>query len=217
MILTVIMTLLLSGIDKILEYYNILGRYYFNHFFINSLIVFYTYDDLLICYNEQFNLDKYEIEFTPVELAFSIHFYHIIIYYKKFLFDDWLHHIIMIFLCLPMGIYVKNGPVMNHCLFFLTGLPGGINYLLLFLERNGLVKKQFQKKINYILNLYIRNPGCLLSSLVSYLYYINHLQYRYNNDIYLFISTFVILSNYWNGIYFMEKVVRNYNLLYPTV
>tara|TARA_B100001121_G_scaffold310515_1_gene342037 strand:+ start:6756 stop:7406 length:651 start_codon:yes stop_codon:yes gene_type:complete len=216
MIITVIMTILLSGIDKILEYYNILGRYYFNHFLINFIVVYYTYNDMLLCYTDLFNLHKYELNIMPVELTFSIHFYHILIYYNKFLFDDWLHHIIMIFFCLPMGIYINNSPLMYHCLFFLSGLPGGINYFLLFLQRNCLISKKLQKQINYFLNLCIRNPGCLFSALFGYLYYINYLQYL-NDNLYFYFMIFVSTSNYWNGVYFMEQVVRNYNLLYPTV
>lgn len=216
MIITIITTLFLCGIDKILEYYNILGRYYFNHFLINFIVVYYTVTDLLLCYNDFNNLNMYSTNMIPVELTFSVHFYHIIIYFRRFLFDDWLHHIIMIFFTLPFGVYYDAGPIMSHCLFFISGLPGGINYLFLFLQRNSKITKKLQKKVNYFLNLWIRNPGCIASSVIIYLY---HCTFIYNNSnfIYTYMSFYILLSCYWNGIYFMEQVVRNYNLLYPTV
>ena len=214
MINITIITLFLCFFDKLLEYFNIYGRYYFNHFLINSFIVYYTFDDLLLCYHDLNNLNKYHINMNVIEYTISIHFYHIIIYYNQFVFDDWLHHIIMIFFTLPMGVYLNCGPIMSHCLFFMSGFPGGINYLLLFLQRNNLIKKKLQKRINYHLNLWIRNPGCIASSLLSYLYYIYFIK---NDIISLLFTYYIIISCYWNGIYFMEQVVQNYNLLYLTV
>ena len=68
--------------------------------------------------------------------------------------------------------------------------------------------------MNYHLNLWKRNPGCIASSLLSYLYYI----YFIKNDILSSLfSYYIIISCYWNGNYFMEQVIRNYNLLYQTL
>jgi hypothetical protein len=213
MIITIFTTLLLCGIDNILEKYNILGRYYFNHFLINFIITYITFDDVILSYTDFNNTIYKPINIISVELAFSIHFYHIIIYYNKFLFDDWLHHIIMIFIALPLGIYVRCGYLIGHSLFFLTGLPGGINYLLLFLQRNNLIDRKTQKYYNYSLNLYIRQPGTIATSVIGILS-IFYFDFYIFEKIFLY---FIIISHYWNGIYFMEQVIRNYNLLYQTV
>jgi len=215
MYITITLTILLCLFDKSLKCFNIDCIYYLNHFIVNSLIVYYTYDDLLLCYTDLNNINKYDMNVDIVEYTFSIHLYHIIIYYNKFYFDDWLHHIIMILFTLPMGLYFNTGPIMSHCLFFMSGLPGGINYLLLFLQRNDFIKKKTQKYINYHLNIWIRNPGCIASSIITYFYYINFINFNY--DINNFFVIYIILSCFWNGVYFMEQVVRNYNLLYPIV
>lgn len=213
MLITIFTTFFLFGIDKILEYNNILGRYYFNHFIINFIIVYYTFNDVLYCYTNFYNSTNKDINIISIELTYSIHFYHIITYYHRFLFDDWLHHIIMIFIALPLGTKVKCGCILGHSLFFLTGLPGGINYLLLFLTRNNIIEKKTQKYVNYNLNLYIRQPGTIATCVLSILSLANFNYLMYEK---LFILI-ICISHYWNGIYFMEQVIRNYNLLYQTV
>ena len=213
MLITILSTFILYQVDLILDKFKINGRYYFNHFIINSIITYYSYYDVYLSYkniNNHFNVPQNTI---PIEYAYSIHFYHILMYYNKFLFDDWLHHIVMILFALPFGCYVKTGPIMGHSLFFLTGLPGGINYLLLFLQRNNLIEKKTQKYYNYHLNLLIRQPGAIATSTLSIILALNNYYTFYEK----FMVFFIIVSHYWNGIYFMEQVLRNYNKLYITI
>lgn len=204
-------TTLLCFIDKYITDNNIKGAYYFNHFIINSLITYFCYNDVILCYTDFNNILNNPINFYSIYLTFSLHFYHVIMYYQKFVFDDWLHHIIMVFFSLPMSFYFNCGQIMGHSLFFMTGLPGGINYFLLFLQRNNLIEKQTQKYYNYHLNLWIRMPGCMATTTLTLLY----LNLFVTDIIGIFLSLFISLSHYWNGIYFTEQVVRNYNILYP--
>lgn len=213
MITTILTTLFLCGTDKLLEYLNLNGRYYFNHFLVNSLITVSCFNDIILPYTQFNNIINIPINMIAVEYTYSIHFYHILMYYKKFVFDDWLHHIIMIFFALPFGTILPCGPILSHSLFFLTGLPGGINYLLLFLQRNNIIGKQTQKYCNYQLNLLVRQPGCIATSVLS-LIYMNRFNLSLIEKI---MGTYIILTHYWNGIYFMNQVITNYNLLYPTV
>ena len=53
----------------------------------------------------------------------------IVVYLKKMRFDDWLHHIIMMF-AFPLAMATDPGSLLNHAMFYLTGLPGAINYKL---------------------------------------------------------------------------------------
>ena len=43
------------------------------------------------------------------------------------------HHILMIGIALPIGWFVDSKSLLGYSLFFTTGLPGGIDYFLLFL------------------------------------------------------------------------------------
>lgn len=206
----IIYTTLFIIIDYILTFYNLKGQYYFNHFLVNMTVSILCFDDLILTYTDFNNINNHVIDYNSVSLVFAIHFYHIIIYYKKFVYDDWLHHIVMIFFTLPLALQYNCGSIMGHSIFFVTGLPGGINYFLLFLNRNNLIEKKNQKYINYHLNLWIRNPGCTASAVIMLLYAL----INYESFYMIIISFLIIFTNYWNGIYFMEQVVRNYNINY---
>ena len=53
-------------------------------------------------------------------------------------------------------LYLLMSLLLNHSLFFLTGLPGGINYINLFLTRNRCMQRLTQKRVNNSLNLWIK-------------------------------------------------------------
>ena len=184
------------------------NNYYLLHFISNSVISIYTINDVIYTY---INFDKaldVEINYIPTIITYSLHSYHIINYYNKLLFDDWLHHILMCGIALPIGNFISSGTMLNHSLFFLTGMPGGINYLLLFLNRNGYVARITQKKINYYLNLWIRAPGCISHSALSVV-----MAYRYKKIFYEWILIlFTAILTYWNGMYFMDQVIRDYEV-----
>jgi hypothetical protein len=130
-------------------------------------------------------------------------------YFTKLKFDDWLHHILMVVICLPLSEYSNCLIMTNHCLFFLSGFPGGINYLLLSLQRNELITKYTQKYYNNILNLWIRLPGCIISYTTGLIIFNMNMT---NFTIQYLIQLFIGFCIMWNGIYFMEQVHRNFIL-----
>jgi hypothetical protein len=197
------------SIDYFLEK-KIEGKYYLLHLINNLVVVFYSFNDVISIYSNLYLAIYLEPNYTPLIITIALHLYHIIWYYSKLRFDDWLHHILMIFILIPLAVYVQAGLLINHALFFLTGLPGGIDYLLLFLNRNNLIDKLTEKEINSNLNLWIRAPGCIAHSVLGILC----TRHKYlTEDIpqfSVFLSFLGIMLTYWNGIYFMNQVVRNY-------
>ncbi|VVU95314.1 hypothetical protein CPAV1605_1065 [seawater metagenome] len=186
------------------------GKYYFLHFINNALVVYYSYSDVINVYSNLYLAIDIEPSYTPLILTISLHIYHIIAYFSKLRFDDWLHHILMIFVLIPLSIYVKAGILINHALFFLSGLPGGIDYLLLCLTRNKLINRMSQKNINCQLNLWMRAPGCIAHSILAILCLRYKCVSRYVGFSEFYLSIFGIFLVYWNGIYFMNQVVQNY-------
>lgn len=197
-------------IYQIIDYMlgNIKGKYYFVHFINNLLISYYTFKDLYIAYFQFNNILDTELNCLPTILTMSLHCYHIFVYFNKLVFDDWLHHILMCCLALPIGVYLNTGSLLGHGLFYLTGLPGGINYLLLFLTRNNYMKKITQKKYNTLINLWIRSPGCIIQSILSLIFFVNNMELF--NNYKFFCGILGIILPFWNGIYFMNQVVSNY-------
>lgn len=193
--------------DIILTLCNIEGRYYLNHFIGNMIIVYITlpyminsYTDIIIDGNMN----------NATSIVYSIHIYHMIWYYNKLRYDDWLHHLVMVGIALPLTYFVSENNLIGHCLFFTTGLPGGIDYFMLFLIRNNMMNRITEKNINRLINLWIRCPGCI-SNVTLVLY--NIIKYYNTITNTMLLSSLIIMGTvYWNGIYFMEQVVVNYAL-----
>tara|TARA_B110000967_G_C18891835_1_gene567922 strand:+ start:3064 stop:3759 length:696 start_codon:yes stop_codon:yes gene_type:complete len=205
------LTITYCGLDRILnKYYK--GNYYFLHGVSNMFITYICIEDVKHSYLDLNNFSNYQINYIPSIITFSLHSYHIISYFNKLLFDDWLHHILMCGIALPVGINMNmnmnSGYLMNHGLFFLTGLPGGINYINMFLTRNNYMNNLTQKRINNILNLWIRAPGCISHSALTLVAYNMNKELFTENQKYMVWCTMIL--TFWNGIYFMEQVVTNY-------
>ena len=187
------------------------GKYYLVHFLNNMYLVYLTFGDVLHTYLYFDKFYYYPVNYESAVLTFALHFYHIFSYYNKLRFDDWLHHILMIFVALPIGLISSGGSLLGHSLFYLTGLPGGIDYLLLFLVRNNFINSLTEKKINNYINLWIRAPGCITHAtltMVGYNMLKNTILVSWMNLISCLLTALLI---FWNGIYFMNQVVVNYN------
>jgi hypothetical protein len=165
-----------------------------------------TAPDVYTTFTDLHGLDKYPTNYLAVQLCVALHLYHIALYWTKFRLDDWLHHGLMIGVAIPMGLAVEAHTLIGFSLFFTTGLPGGIDYALLFLVRNNLLQKNTEKSINTFLNVWVRSPGCMAMAALT-------LACRLSNPVDLFTTTLSVipaLLNYWNGQYFMQQVVTDY-------
>jgi hypothetical protein len=192
--------------DIVMTRYSIEGRYYFNHFVGNMLISYNTFNCLCNCYVQSIICNNDMINVACC-ITYSLHLYHILWYYNKLRKDDWLHHILMVGIALPLSNMVnKNFNIIGHTLFFTTGLPGGIDYILLFLVRNNIIDKMIEKNINRYINVWLRCPGCIAAATLILVE-----SNKYSLPISEQISCYIVIGSiYWNGIYFMNQVVSNY-------
>ena len=188
------------------------GRYYMNHFITNIIIVYYTFSCMINSYshNKIDILTSSSINIVH-ELISALHLYHILWYYNNLRKDDWIHHILMIGIVIPLTYMSPIGyyNMIGHGIFFLTGLPGAIDYLLLFLVRNNIIHRNIEKTVNCLLNQWIRCPGCI-SNCTLILYNYNTLESSRNDYYELFSIYLIVIIIYWNGVYFMNQVVDDY-------
>ena len=192
-----------TAIDTIFTKLKLEGVYYGVHAIHNALITYATLPDVSRTLTQFSNISQFPTNMLALQLCFALHFYHIAFYWRKFRQNDWLHHVLMIGVALPIGGYINGGPLLGYSLFFTTGLPGGIDYCMLCLVRNGVFLKETEKRINTFLQVWIRSPGCVSHAAltVAYLYTLPY-------DVYLYYGVFITaFLNYWNGQYFMQQVV----------
>ena len=181
--------------------------YYLLHSLHNAAIVYLTFTDVINTVTDFQNIHQYPTNMAAIYICFALHFYHIILYYKEFRFDDWLHHILMIGLALPVPLLIETHTLTGYSLFFTTGLPGGIDYAMLFLVRNNLLERNVEKRVNAWLNTWIRSPGCISQAILSITYiFMKNQQY---SSFEFAIQWLPILLVFWNGQYFMRQIVED--------
>jgi len=196
------------GLDTLLTKVGFEGIYYAVHSIHNAAIVYSTFPEVIQTFTQFPVAIQQPVNYFALQICAALHLYHILYYYKKFRFDDWLHHILMIGIALPIGGLVPSGTMLGFSLFFTTGLPGGIDYFLLFLTRNGWIYRDTEKRVNTQLNIWIRSPGCVSQASLSIVaLYMNNSQL---STIEWYAGAAAGLLNYWNGQYFMQQVVSDY-------
>jgi hypothetical protein len=201
----VAMTGLFTLMDRALTRLGYAKPYYAIHTFHNAAIVAVTARDVYASFTDFYNVSQYSTAWTAVFLCYALHLYHLYVYHKVFHMDDWLHHGLMVGLALPIGSTVTAGALMGATLFFTTGLPGGINYAMLFAERNGWITKEMRKHVNTPVHVWIRGPGC---TAVATLIAATALSTTVNaSPWYRLAAISTAVLTFWNGQYFMQQVL----------
>ena len=117
---------------------------------------------------------------------------------------DIYHHVSSVFLCFPPSL-IYNKKILSLFYFIGTGLPGGIDYLLLTLVKNGQFDYLREKKYNSNINAYIRMPGGAICSFLT-------LNTALNNPIFLermcgYFLSFIVFTN---TAFFGKMAIENY-------
>lgn len=190
-------------------------RWIFLHAVANFFVVLAHFDDVLNVYRHPLDCMNHSPDTTGTMIVLSLHIYHVLFFYKSLEMTDWVHHIVMCFIVLPIGYFLQPGSLLGHGAFWASGLPGGINYIMLVLVKLQKMKEENQRRINGYLHLYMRAPFCLFHSLFSYLTFIRwhdtFLTIQKNEMwlLYCFATIVTFLAFYWNGMYFAEEVVKS--------
>ena len=200
----VAMTGLFTLMDRALTHLGYAKPYYAVHVFHNAAIVAVTSRDVYASFMDFANTSQYPTAWTAVFLCYALHLYHLYVYRASFHMDDWLHHGLMVAVALPIGTTVTAGALMGATLFFTTGLPGGINYAMLFAERNGWVSRATEKRVNTPVHVWIRGPGC---TAVATLIAASAWSAGGASLWHRVAATAVAALTFWNGQYFMQQML----------
>ena len=193
-----------SLLDIFLGLLGIEGRYYAVHALHNAVVAYATAPNVFKTLTDFGNVADLATPAIASEFIVALHMYHIVMYFKKLRYDDWLHHALMIGVALPLGLLLPNGSLMGYSLFFTTGLPGGIDYVLLALVRNERLPANLEKQVNHAIQVWVRSPGCVSFAAFVCAYATSHPEVTY---LYVIPGLITAALNYWNGQYFMSQVV----------
>ena len=205
LVYTCLWTGLFACLDFAIQRVGLQKPYYAVHAIHNALMVYATTPDLVNTFTDLHNLHRYPVNLFAAQICLALHLYHCALYWKNFHFDDWLHHGLMIGIALPVSCIANAHTFLGMSLFFTTGLPGGIDYCLLFGVRNGWIDKRVEKRVNTVLHVWIRSPGCLAMAGIA----AASLLSAPSLTIYDWLGFVPGLLAYWNGQYFMQQVVTD--------
>lgn len=202
-----VMTGSFAALDKFITTVGFVKPYYAVHTLHNAAIVAITAPDV----RDSFLQLATPMNWTAVQLCYALHLYHTALYWRTFRYDDWLHHITMMVVALPLGCAIGTagtagiaGPLIGFSLFFTTGLPGGVSYAALWAERNGWIGRATEKNTNRLMNVWIRAPGCVAQAALTVA---SVLSQPAIPQWYVVIGCVDAAFVAWNGLYFMQQAV----------
>jgi len=182
-------------------------RWFFIHFVVNTYITIYGFKDLLysVTHLETCSITKWNNGIELYSAVIALHLYHI--FHFKLNSMDWLHHISMAIISSPIIMIFNNTCPSIVGLWFTSGLPGAIDYFVLWLVKMGYCDKQFEKTLYIEINVWLRSPGCIYSAVLQLgmLPYIQ--QYSYLE---ILGKIWLIFILFWNGQFFMHTTLRDY-------
>jgi hypothetical protein len=181
---------------------NQLSSWYIIHAVVNFHIT------LLCCEQIKYLLnDPIKELFNPIPyydttiIVAILHVYHLIFF--KCTKTDIFHHLFFVTIGSAVVFIFNNGRFVALSHFFICGLPGGIDYIILFLYEQKYVEKITRLNIASHINVWIRAPGLCMVATFGILKFIYS-----SKDLFSFIELFLqILITYGNGQFYMKEVV----------
>ena len=181
------------------------------HAYCNFFVVYKCIPYILNFMNEPLLSIQDTTDLTLHYYAFIPHLYHCIAF--KLTKDDIFHHALFVFFGMIFKCFINTGFTIALYLFFINGVPGGIDYIMLTLYKLHYITKHKRHNIALYLNSWFRCPGLIFSNTIFILYTLIHEHNFYKKMFIIFISFF--LWSY-NGLYYNYQVRDSYIINYQT-
>ena len=131
-------TLCLWMVDRmVLVPLKLKGRYFILHAAGNAIAVVLTWNGMVRTLLDPVHAAEGDVQIFGYCVVVAIHLYHVLAF-RPLPQVEWVHHVLMIGGVGPVVFYYARGAIIDYCSFFLSGLPGGIDYVMLALVKNGI-------------------------------------------------------------------------------
>ncbi len=184
-------------------------RWFGTHAIVNFIIsyntfmsVYYTFSNIEKSSNYEY---QKELGITKFAMCLSIwiHIYHALFYNLSK--EDLFHHIFFATL-LPIPGYIYDWGTVSNCnLFFICGLPGGLIYALLTLQKCGYLLKYKEPYVSMIINVCLRCPGIIVSSMV-----LSYNLWNGNVNVPLPFTILQIVLCPFNAVYYSHQSIKRF-------
>ncbi len=195
--------LVIRNIDHgLCRHYSNKARWFQLHFVMNMFVTAFCLSDIRdIVYDVNESYQPLS-DHIAGSIALQLHVYHTLFFELTTI--DKYHHISSVFLCFPPSI-LFNKKILSLFFFIGSGLPGGIDYLLLTLVKNNKMNYLTEKKWSSYINAYIRMPGGAICSFLTFTAVLN------SPDIYVQTTgAFLSFISFTNTAYFGKLAIENH-------
>ena len=192
------------------------ARWFFIHSFANLLVVLTGLPALMVVATDPIHAVDSRVYFDtsffgnasswPLTFVNAVHIYHMVGGFQL-TSGDYFHHLLFIpFLGFP-GQVLLWGAVEPAGTVFISGLPGGISYLMLGMQKLNMMPSIVEKRVTANLNAWVRTPGILINSFIVYqaMLYGNH-------TLPLWAPFLHVVLPPYNGIYYCKQAIANYTV-----
>jgi len=198
------------GVLAILDFswaYHTKSRYFSLHGLWNIIITILIIPDLFKTIIDPLHALSPGSHFSrwPVIMVAVLHFWHSIAY-GGLSWDDYFHHFVFAVMLCGVNFIWDWGFSTNFIIFFICGLPGGLDYLMLAAVKHGYIRKISEKRINKLLNVWCRGPGCIAAAC---LIWINWMSGQIDH-IPVIVKIITIILTISNGQYYSSRVVASW-------
>lgn len=190
-----------------LKMYSFNTSYFMLHFITNCVITSLCFPYFLTLFTDPNGIESEYEEYGYIRYSFPIiatlHTYHLYNCYDSIKLDEFLHHVVTY----VFWIIVQNlsHPIYYVSLICMSGVPGGITYLMLFMQKRYIISSINEKYYSMMLNIWMRCPGCIIYATLLY----DRMIYM-NDEKFCPIQLFLISFTALNGIYFTITIVDSY-------
>ena len=208
---TLLVMAILLGVDNLFVKRFIVPkvRYFFLHVLINIMSLVCAWPDVWRALSQDprncFSGSSHTMWANSAISA--LHVYHIVAFPLRF--EDIMHHVI--FVCTLCGLAIPykhvGGIANNFGCFFLSGLPGAINYMLLVLVAHKKIDKKSEKKWCAVVNVWLRGPFMSVYGYIGWLSMYN----GDRRDAPFAVALVVTVLHFVNGQYYAQQSVESYS------
>jgi len=201
----------IASFDTVVRYYTWTSagaRWFFLHSVANWAIAAMSLEDLIYVTKHPLCAMLAPVAtWKPSQLAFALHVYHLLAF-TKLRAEDIRHHVLF---CGFFGVFnftMDWGPVQNTLLFFISGLPGAMDYILLAAVKEGKFDTMREKYINSNINVWLRMPGLVFTGVVLW----SCGAMGQIKSPYMWIPSIVCtILAIGNGVHYMAQIHENYH------
>jgi hypothetical protein len=192
----------------LVQRYLINARYFALHAFINAIVVVAAFPDaakVFMTGHEAMVGPSYTMVANSAIAA--IHIYHCVAFQLSF--ADIMHHAVFVTVLCGLAVPFKHvgGALNNFGCFFLSGLPGGIDYVLLVLVKQGKIDKLTEKRWNARIQSWLRAPPMAIYAFCAFqLYLFKRDAMAFHGAVLFVVSALHIL----NGVYYTAQAVETW-------